>query len=483
MLSRRFRILRLHTLPLRARPPLAVVRPLVLLAGVAGALLCWAGVVAPELPAAARAALGVTSLAVGLWASELVAMPVTALLAMVLLYVTGATPRLEQALTGFQSPVLFFLLGSAALGIAAEQTGLTERLAAWLLGRARGSGRRLLGELLLSLPLQALVVPSAISRNAVLVPVYARVLARLGRPPRLGAAVMLALGVLGPLASSALLTGGTSSVAAAQSLGGFTWVSWFVALAPPYYLLIALAGGLLWLVARPEPAVSLTADTEDVATPSAGGRLNAAEVRVALISLATSLLWVLDRVTGWPPAVPALLALCALLLPGVGVMRWQAFAERAPWGICLVLAAAVSLADALTRTGAAAWVARALFGRLGAPATGAQAALVVFAVAALITLAIPNRAAAITLLIPLAGAYVAAGPLAAAAAGLVVMIAVDVETLYPAQTAANLLAYERGYVNAGLLARYNLLTLLLAALVVAGVAVPWWGLVGLPPGP
>jgi solute carrier family 13 (sodium-dependent dicarboxylate transporter), member 2/3/5 len=458
-------------------------RPLVLLLGAAGAVLCWSGALAPDLPAAARATLGVTSLAVGLWASELVAMPVTALLAMTLLFISGATPRLEQALTGFQSPVLFFLLGSAGLGIAAEQTGLTERLAAWLLGRARGSGRRLLGELLLSLPVQALVVPSAISRNAVLVPVYARVLARLGHPPKLGAAVMLALGVLGPLASSALLTGGTSSVAAAQALGGFTWVGWLVALAPPYYLLIALAGVLLWLVARPEPAIAVTADAERDAMPGAEGRLRASEVRVALISFATSALWILDWLTGWPPAVPALLALGALLLPGVGVIGWPAFAARAPWGICLVLAAAVSLADALTRTGAATWVGQALFGWVAAPASAAQAALVVFAVAALITLAIPNRAAAITLLIPLAGVYVEGGPLSVAAAGLVVMIAVDVETLYPAQTAANLLAYERGYVNAGLLFRYNLLTLLLAGLVVALVAVPWWQLVGLPAGP
>jgi len=125
-------------------------------------------------------------------------------------------------------------------------------------------------------------------------------------------------------------------------------------------------------------------------------------------------------------------------------------------------------------------MAHGLFGRIPVPNTSWAMALAVFAVMGLITLAIPNRAAAITLGIPLATAYAAASPLNAAAAGLVVMIVVDAETIYPAQTAANLLAYERGYFSGGQLARFNAITLAAAAAVVVFVALPWWSLVGLP---
>jgi anion transporter len=453
-------------------------RGLVVAAGAVGAALCWSGAVAADVAPAGRAALGVASLAVGLWGSEVLALPVTALLAIALLFVTGAVPRVEDALVGFASPVLYFLLGSAALGIAAERSGLADRLAAWLLARSRGSGWRLLGELLLSMPLQALLIPSAISRNAVLAPIYGRVLARLGRPPRLGAAVMLSLGVLNPLASSALLSGGIAPVAAAQALGGFTWPSWFLAMAPPYYVLLTVGALLVWVVTRPERTV-VTAAEAAVEPP---GRLTAAEWRVAAIGLATAALWMLDWLTHWPPAVPALLALVALLVPRLGVMTWAGFAAQAPWGTGVVLAAAVSLADALGRTGAAEWLARGLFGGLPAGAGPAALALAIFGVTALITLAIPNRAAAITLGVPLATAYAAAGGLSPTAAGLVVLIAVDVETIYPAQTAANLLAYEHGYFSAAQLARFNALTLLAAAVVVVVVVLPWWGLVGLPGG-
>jgi len=465
----------------RASPftPGRLVRGAVLLAAAAGAALCWAGLLAADLEPAGRAALGVTSLAVGLWASEALALPTTALLAMTLLYVAGAVPRIEQAFVGFASPVLFFLLGSAGLGIAAEHSGLADRLAGWLLVRSRGSGWRLLLELLLSLPLQALVIPSAISRNAVLVPIYDRVLVRLGRPPALGAAVMLTLGVLGPLASSALLSGGISPVAAAHAIGGFTWPTWLVAVAPPYYVLLALGGVAVWLFARPEREV-VAAEQVDVVHPSA--RWRPAEWRVAAVSVATALLWMLDQLTHWPPAVPALLALVVLLTPRLGVMSWGVFSREAPWATCLVLAGAVSLAEALTSSGAAAWLAGALFGSLPVPDAAAPQALVIFLVMGLITLAIPNRAAAITLGVPLAAAYASGGELSAAAAGLVVMIVADAMTIYPAQTAANLLAYDRGYFTAGQLARFNLMTLLLAAAVVVAVALPWWSLVGLPGG-
>jgi di/tricarboxylate transporter len=496
-----------------------VVRWAVALAGAIVAVLFWTGHLAAELDAPARGSLGVAALAVGLWGSELVALPVTAVLAMVLLWITGAAPRGEDAFAGLASPVLLFLLGTAAIGIAGEHTGLADRLAAWLLARCGGSGRRLLLELLLSLPLQAFLVPSAISRNAVLVPVYDRVLDRLGRPRRLGMAVMLTLGVLGPYASSALLSGGTSPVATAHALGGFTWLSWFVAVAPPYYVLLLVCGVIVWLFCRPEASANGEAgarsgtgpacangdpdgaarqpvspvvparhrvaaandgDEKGEGPPPYRSQLSAAEQRLAMVSLGTSLLWIMDRLTGWPPAIPALLAMIVLLAPRVGVMSWAAFAPRAPWSTCFVLAGATSLALALSRTGAAAWMARGLFGWAPSPSHPAAAALAIFVVAAVMTLAIPNRAAAITLAIPLATAYAATSALPAAAAGLIVMIAVDAETIYPAQTAANLMAYQQGYFSAGQLARFNALTLLAAALVTIFVALPWWSLIGLP---
>jgi solute carrier family 13 (sodium-dependent dicarboxylate transporter), member 2/3/5 len=94
----------------------------------------------------------------------------------------------------------------------------------------------LLPALILSLPLLALLVPSAITRNAILIPAYRDALESMGlqNNTRVGRALMLALGMLNPLASSALLTGGIGSIAAATLLGGFSWLRWFALVRPSF---------------------------------------------------------------------------------------------------------------------------------------------------------------------------------------------------------------------------------------------------------
>ena len=65
---------------------------------------------------------------------------------------------------------------------------------------------------------------------------------------RTGRALMLALGILNPLASSAILTGGVTSMTASAIIGDFSWLHWFALMAVPYYTLILLGGIALRLM-------------------------------------------------------------------------------------------------------------------------------------------------------------------------------------------------------------------------------------------
>src|SRR4029077_1456470 len=102
-------------------------------------------------------------------------------------------------------------------------------------------------QMIASLPAFAVLVPSAITRNAILIPAYRDALEQMGvrQIDRSGRTLMLALGVLNPLASSALLTGGLASITAGSLLGGFSWLRWFALMSVPYYAL--LFGGALRL--------------------------------------------------------------------------------------------------------------------------------------------------------------------------------------------------------------------------------------------
>jgi anion transporter len=428
------------------------------------------------LTSAGQAVLGVTLAGTILWVSEAVPLGVTALFVLVLL---GISPDilLPQALVGFTAEITFFLVGAVAIGAAVETSGLAERAARFLSRSARGSPTRLYVQMIAALPGLAFLVPSAISRNAILIPAYREALEAMGisKTDRVGRALMLALGVLNPLASSALLTGGITSMAAATLIGGFSWLQWFVLMAVPYYALIALGGVFLRFMVGPFERGKANAPTAAPAKP-----LSPAERRTLVVLAVTAVLWLTDTLHGLSPAVPALMAAVVLLTPRLGVLPWKTFESKLSWGLILTVGASISLARLMTETGAAAWLGATLVDRmLGLAEVPAAMVVTLVVMVTLIHLAITNLAACIALLIPIASTIAAAAGLSPVVCGLIVTITVDAVILYPVQTAANLLAYESGYFQAADVRRLGL-GMLVLTITVALLSIYYWEMLGLP---
>lgn len=425
---------------------------------------------------AGQAVLGVVLVGMMLWISEAVPLGVTALLVIVLL---GFSPglRLPDALVGFTSEVTFFLIGAVAIGTAVEASGLAERAARFLSRRAGGSPTRLYVQMIVALPALALLVPSAITRNAILIPAYRDALATMGvgNTGRAGRALMLALGMLNPLASSALLTGGITSIAAATLLGGFSWAYWFALMAAPYYALIMLGGIYLRLMVGRFEGGSAVAIPETKANP-----LSPAEVKTLLVLGVTAALWLTDTIHGLSPAIPALLAAAFLLSPKLGVLPWKTFEAKLSWGLILTVGASMSIARLMTQTGAASWLGQQFIGQLGG-LTEAPVVLITLLIvaAALFHLAITNLAACIALVLPIAATIAAAAGLNPVVCGLAITIVVDAVIFYPVQTAANLLAYESGYFDAADVRRLGFGMLVMTCVVVL-LSLPYWSVLGLP---
>jgi solute carrier family 13 (sodium-dependent dicarboxylate transporter), member 2/3/5 len=432
---------------------------------------------APGLTDACQAILGVALAGVLLWITEALPLGLTAL---VLLTLLGTVPAIPSSGTfaGLGTPVVFFLIGSVAIATAVEATGLAGRIAAVLVRRARGSPRRLYVHMLTILPVLAFVLPSAISRNAVLIPAYQRSLAamNIGANDRTGRALMLALGVLNPLASSALLTGGITSITASSVIGGFSWLRWFCLMAVPYYALLCFGGIALWLMVGPFEEAPEAAGAAVTAKP-----FSWSEIWTIAVLLLASLLWLTDFVHGWSPAIPALLAAILLICPKIGVIGWKEFEGRLSWGVILTVGASLSLAQAVIQSGAAAWVGREFLGLSTSLIDFPFALLGTIIIAvAIVHIGITNLAACIALLIPTTMTVAQAAGLNPVVCGLIVTIVVDSVILYPAQTASNLLAYESGYFNPADVGRFGIIMLGLAMLVGLGIAVPYWSMIGLP---
>lgn len=457
------------------RPALArltwLVLGLALALGLVGPRLPWPADLAP----AGRAALAVTLSIVLLWASGALPSAVSALLAVVLLITSGAAST-GEALRGFASPTVFFLLGVLGLGLATVESGLGRRLATLLLARAAGRPSHLFRDMLIGFAALAFVLPSASTRGGVLLPVYEEVLRLLDVPPqsRLAKTLMHGLSALNRLGSTALLTGGITPITAAALIGGLSWGRWFVLVAPPAYAILALGGLLVYAVYRPRlPVAAHTAPTRPPWSP--------AERRALVITIVVVALWLTEDLHHLHPAVPALVGLIVACAPRCGVMPWSAVERGLGWSNVLVLGAALSLAHTLTATGTAAWLAELAKSFLGAVAGSAWTATVgLLAVSFAVRLVLPNIASYLTLMIPLTMALASELGLSPLATALLVTIAGDAVLYYPAQSPSSLIVAERGHIAPGEVLRLAILMTIVASLVLLLFAVPYWAWLGEP---
>jgi di/tricarboxylate transporter len=292
----------------------------------------------------------------------------------------------------------------------------------------------------------------------------------------LAKAIMLALNSVNRLASTILLTGGITPVVAAGLIGGMSWTRWLTLMSAPYLALLGAASVVIYFRYRHGFAGSLA-----VAPPRERQPLTALEWRTAAITAGAALLWLTDAWHHWHPAVPALLAWACLLVPRFGVLTWSRFEREFGWANIFVIAASLSLAQAISRSGAGAWLASLLVHATPMAERSALAVVAALLVAsAMVRLLVPNITGFLATTIPVAMSVGTATGLNPVLCGLLVTIAGDAVLYYPAQSASSLVVYERGHLTAGEIFRFGVWMTALAAGVVLAVALPYWALVGEP---
>ena len=280
-----------------------------------------------------------------LWATEVVHSSVAGIIGVVLLVLFGAVSGIGEGVYGFSQPVCYFLIGILTLGLAVHHSGLAERMATFLMRGATGRPSLLYVQMLFSFAALTFALPSASTRGAIMVHVYEQVLEQWDIPQGhpFYKATMMAMGALNRLGSTALLAGGITPVVASGLLGDFSWTQWFVMMSVPFYANLVAGGTMLFLFYRS----GFRPEGISNATPALPGPIKPAEIRAGAIVILTALMWFTDFAHGLHPSVPALIALCLILLPRVGILSWGEFERNVGWTNFFVIATSLSLAHAL----------------------------------------------------------------------------------------------------------------------------------------
>ena len=428
-------------------------------------------------------ALAVMALAVVLWATETLHIAVTGMVSIVLLVLVNAVDDVGVALYGFSQPVTYFLVGILTLGIAVHQSGLAERLAAHLIRFAGGSPKLLYMQMLAAFAGLAFALPSASSRGAIMVHIYEQVMEHWGveKTAPLNKAIMMAMGGLNRLGSTALLAGGITPVVASALIADFgvidefSWTRWFILMAVPFYLILIFGGVLVYLMFRSGFTLAEGVGTVELKT----GPIQTKEIKAGLIALGTALLWFTDFAHGLSPAVPALIAMTIILLPGVGLLSWREFETNMGWTNFFVIASSLSLANALIISGAAQWFADTLVGSVeGLRGHPTLILLAMSGAAAATRVVMPNISGYLAFIIPVAMSTGAALGLNPVVCGLAVVVVGDSVVYYPASATASVFIYQRAQIRASEVVKMGMFMTFIAIAVLSVIVLPYWNLVG-----
>jgi anion transporter len=428
-------------------------------------------------------ALAVMAMAVVLWAMETLHIAVTGMVAIVALVLINAVDDVSVALYGFSQPVTYFLVGILTLGMAVHQSGLAERLASYLIRFAGGSPRLLYVQMLAAFAGLTFALPSASTRGAIMVHIYEQVMEHWGveKTAPLNKAIMMAMGGLNRLGSTALLAGGITPVVASALIADFgviddfSWTRWFILMAVPFYLILIFGGVLVYIMYRSGFTLPEGAGTVELKT----GPIQTKEIKAGVIALGTALLWFTDFAHGLSPAVPALIAMTIILLPGIGLMSWREFETNMGWTNFFVIASSLSLANALIISGAAEWFAVTLVGTVeGLRGHPTLILLVMSGAAACTRVVMPNISGYLAFIIPVAMSTGAALGLNPVVCGLAVVVVGDSVVYYPASATASVFIYQRAQIRASEVVKMGIFMTAIAIAVLFIIVLPYWNLVG-----
>jgi sodium-dependent dicarboxylate transporter 2/3/5 len=408
-----------------------------------GSQACWTGAVA--------------MLCVVWWIFEPIPIPATSIIPLAAFPLLGILPQ-DKVAAAYGNELILLMLGGFILSAAMERSGAHRRIALGMVNVIGGTGSR---RIVLGFMAATAALSMWISNTATVLMMLPIALAVIAQSPdkKLALPLLLALAYGSSIGGLGTPIGTPPNLVFMQQYESFTgntvsfsqWMSWGL---PVVLIFLPLAG--LWLTRK--------LDYRGVLVIPSAGAWRPEERRVLIVFGLTALAWItrLEPFGGWSTwfdlrgandAIVALIAVVVLfLIPngrGGKLIDWES-AERVPWGILILFAAGISIAQAFVESG----LSRAIGDQLAVLAS--LHPLIMIATIALIvtflTETTSNTATTILLMPILASAALGAG----IDPGLLMVpaaMSASCAFMLPVATAPNAIVFGSGQVTVASMAR------------------------------
>ncbi|GAB6174631.1 DASS family sodium-coupled anion symporter [Paradesulfitobacterium aromaticivorans] len=432
-----------------------------------------------------RSTAGITAAAIWLWVLEPIPMPLTAVLYVAGLPILGAA-SLETALGGFAKGSTFLIMAGFMMAQGVNSTPLGRRFANMTIVRFGGSIGGVLAGVLLAPQLLSIFIPATGVRTTLLLPAVMAVIESMGLRGNTNTSKLLVLGLSfgTSISGIALLPAAIANVLTVDllksSLGqNIYYFEWFKMTWPAWFLMIPLTWMIMLKTFPPEIKVLEIGEIKQELREM--GPLSREEKKCLGILTLTVLLWMTESFHRLPTAVPALVAVVLMGLPGIGVATWDKLKEI-DWGTVLLMGATLSLASAINKSGAAELLAGKLLAFPGVEA-GLSLPLLTVGILALLThvyhLGVSNVSTVVLTLTPVIlqiALKLGINPLLAA---VTINISAMFGFLLVVETLPGVITYATGVYSPQDLMKVGFWLTLASIIVVILTAMLWWPLIGL----
>lgn len=389
--------------------------------------------------------------AAGLWMSEIIPLPVTALLVPAAAYFGNLMPAAE-ALAPFSNSIIFLFMGGFALAAVLHQHGIDRRLAGRVLRLGRGRLWPTLVGFFATVSFLSMWMSNT-ATTAMMLPIALSLVDE--SHPRTRAFAVLGTAYAANIGGLATVVGSPPNAIAARTLN-LDFASWLQVGLPVTLAMFPLVLAALWLVLRPdrESAEIRQPDVETLRwTP---GAIGAVALFIGAV-LGWSFSSLLSRWLGLGKGFDAMVGLgITALAPLCGLISWPRLQREINWGILLLFGGGLCLSAILQQTGTSVWLAQSMLGGLAsAPAW----LLIMCCIALMIFLTeLASNTGSAAILVPIMYALAQElEPTISYALVFGVGLAATCAFMLPVATPPNALAYGTGTIRQGQMLRAGLL--------------------------
>lgn len=439
-----------------------------------------------------RAVLATTLWVATWWITEAIPIPVTSLLPIALLPLTGALDG-DTVVSAYGADIIFLFLGGFALAIAMEKWNLHQRIALSIVAAIGTSPRRIILGFMVATGFLSMWVSNT-AATMMMIPVGLAVVYQAARSlrggefaadlPKFEKSMVFGIGYAATVGGLGTLIGTPPLAVLSATVGrlfgeSISFAGWMAFGVPIVVVLMALAWFYLTGVKFRVRFKHLPGGEELIRGERRSlGRMSTEEKAVLGVFLGVAFMWVTrsfiweDLIPGISDGVIAVVATVALFaLPTRDakerkILQWED-SKKIPWGILLLFGGGLAIAAGFVETGLSAWIGEQL-----RTLDGINVVLVIILAAALVLFLteITSNAATATMILPVMAAFAVSLNVHPYALMVPCAMAANCAFMLPVGTPPNAIMFGTGRVTIMEMVRTGFwLNMFALVLIIAGV--------------